>query len=256
MQDLFSVAGKVALVTGGSRGIGLMIARGYVEGGAKVYISSRKADVCDEAAASLSEVGEAISVPADLSTLAGVEGLASAIAEREGALHVLVNNAGATWGEPIDSFSEEGWDKVVDLNLKSPFFMTKELLGLLRAGATAEDPARVINIASIDGIHVSDFESYSYAASKAGVIHLTRALAKRLVSDHINVNAIAPGLFPSKMTAFLFEQFEEAILQSIPQHRAGTAEDMAGTAIFLGSRASNYMTGQTLALDGGITGLS
>lgn len=255
MQDLFSVAGKVALVTGGSRGIGLMIARAYAEGGAKVYISSRKAEVCAEVAAQLSESGEAISLPADLSTLEGVRGLAAELIGREDKLDVLVNNAGAAWGEPIEQFSEQGWDKVFDLNLKSLFFMTKEVLDLLKAAGTAEDPARVINIASIDGIHVPNFESYSYAASKAGVIHLTRALAKRLVSDHINVNAIAPGLFPSQMTAFMFEEFEEAILGSIPQHRAGTPDDMAGTALYLASRASNYMTGQILALDGGITGL-
>ncbi len=255
MQDLFSVAGKVALVTGGSRGIGLMIARGYVEGGAKVYISSRKAEVCDEVAAELSKVGEAISLPADLSTVSGVQGLAAALKEREGRLDILVNNAGAAWGEPIETFSEEGWDKVVDLNLKSLFFMTKEVLDLLQAAGTAESPARVINIASVDGIHVPDFETYSYAASKSGVIHLTRALAKRLVRDHINVNAIAPGLFPSKMTAFMMEQFEDAVLAGIPQHRAGTPEDMAGAAIYLASRASNYVTGQTLAVDGGITGL-
>lgn len=248
---LFDIDGRTALVTGGSRGIGEMIARGFAEAGAKVYIAARDRAAADEVAGDYDDV---VALAADLSTLPGVEALAGEIAERETQLDILVNNAGATWGEPIESFSEVGWDKVVDLNVKALFFLTKSLLPLLATAATPDRPARVINIASIDGIRVPEFESYSYSASKAAVIHLTKVLARRLGQDSVNVNAIAPGLFPSKMTRFIFDHLEDEVLRSIPQGRAGRFEDMAGTAIYLASPASNYMTGQTLVIDGGITG--
>jgi NAD(P)-dependent dehydrogenase (short-subunit alcohol dehydrogenase family) len=251
ISTLFSVQGKVALVTGGSRGIGEMIARGYVAGGARVYISSRKADVCDALAEELSAQGTCISLPADLSTPQGCRELAAAFAEREPELDILVNNAGAAWGEPIEEYSAEGFGKVLDLNVKAVFVLTQALLPQLRAAASAEDPARVIDIGSIDGIQVPLLPTFAYSASKAAVHQLTRHLAKELASDHINVNAIAPGLFPSKMTAFMFEEHEEALLSQIPLGRAGTPEDMAGIALYLGSRASAYTTGAIIPVDGG-----
>ncbi|WP_340646712.1 SDR family oxidoreductase [Phenylobacterium sp.] len=251
MRNLFSVEGKVVLVTGGSRGIGEMIARGYVENGAKVYISSRKAEVCDRVAEELSEFGTCVSLPFDLGGMAGIEGLAAAIAEREEKLHVLVNNAGATWGAPIDEFPESGWDKVVDLNTKSVFFLTQKLLPQLRAAATHDDPARVINIASVNGIEPPGLETYSYSTSKAGCIMLTRHLAKRLAPEHICVNAIAPGPFPSHMMAATLARAGDAIAKGNPRGRIGTPEDIAGVAIFLSSRASAYTTGTTVPCDGG-----
>jgi NAD(P)-dependent dehydrogenase (short-subunit alcohol dehydrogenase family) len=252
ISTLFSVQDKVALVTGGSRGIGEMIARGYVAGGAKVYISSRKAEVCDALAAALSaDGGRCISLPADLSTPEGCRALAAAFAEREPELDILVNNAGAAWGEPIEDYSAEGFGKVLDLNVKAVFVLTQALLPQLRAAASAEDPARVIDIGSIDGIQLPSLPTFAYSASKAAVHQLTRHLAKELASDHINVNAIAPGLFPSKMTAFMFEEHEEALLGQIPLGRAGTPEDMAGIALYLGSRASAYTTGAIIPVDGG-----
>ena len=251
MKNLFSVEGKVVLVTGGSRGIGEMIARGYVENGAKVYISSRKADVCDRVAEELSEYGTCISLPFDLGGMEGIEGLANAIKERESRLDVLVNNAGATWGAPIDDYPEDGWDKTVDLNVKSIFFLTQKLLPLLRAASTAENPGRVINIASVNGIEPPTLETYAYSTSKAGCIMLTRHLAKRLAPEHILVNAIAPGPFPSKMMAATLAQAGDAIAKNNPRGRIGQPEDIAGVAIFLGSRASAYTTGAVVPCDGG-----
>src|SRR5205807_253806 len=210
-EDLFSIAGKTAVVTGGSRGIGLMIARGFVEAGARVYISSRKAEVCDEVAAELSKSGECHSVPADLSTQEGLDHLANEVSSREPALHILVNNAGAAWGAPIPEYPASGFDKVLGLNVKGVFELTKRLLPLLEKAATPDDPARVINIGSVDGIRVPMLENYAYSASKAGVHMLTRHLAHHLVDKHINVNAIAPGPFPSKMTAFMFEAGEDVV---------------------------------------------
>ena len=251
MKNLFSVEGKVVLVTGGSRGIGEMIARGYVENGAKVYISSRKAEVCDRVAEELSEYGTCISLPFDLGGMAGIEGLAAAIKERETRLDVLVNNAGATWGAPIDEYPEDGWDKTVDLNVKSIFFLTQKLLPLLRAAATADEPSRVINIASVNGIAPPTLETYAYSTSKAGCIMLTRHLAKRLAPEHILVNAIAPGPFPSKMMAATLAQAGDAIAKNNPRGRIGQPEDIAGVAIFLSSRASAYTTGAVVPCDGG-----
>lgn len=254
-MGLFDINGKVALITGGSRGIGLMIARGFVDAGAKVYISSRNAEVCEQVATELGGRDHAVAIPADLSSMDEVRRLAGEIKEQTTRLDIVVNNAGATWGEPLETFSEQGWDKVVDLNVKSLFFLTRELAPILASAGTGDDPSRVINIASVDGIHVPDFEAYSYSASKAAVIHLTRSLAKRLVAEHVNVNAIAPGLFPSKMTQFIFENLADEVIGRIPMRRAGEPGDIAGTAIFLSARASNYITGQTIVVDGGFTGL-
>jgi NAD(P)-dependent dehydrogenase (short-subunit alcohol dehydrogenase family) len=253
MKDLFSIEGKVALVTGGSRGIGLMIARGYVEAGAKVYISSRKAEVCDRVAAELSHAGTCISLPADLSTEAGAKQLGAAIAAKEKALHILVNNAGANWGAPLAEFPDSAWDKVLALNVKAIFHLTRHTLPLLEAAARPGDPARVINIGSIDGLQAPVLETYSYSASKAAVHHLTRVLAHRLAANGITVNAIAPGPFESKMMAETLERFRDAIVGSCPLGRIGEPEDMAGAAIYLASRAGAYLTGAVIPVDGGIT---
>ena len=253
MKDLFSVEGKVALVTGGSRGIGLMIARGFVEAGAKVYISARKADACEAAAAELSKNGECIALPADLSTEAEARRLAEAIAAREPALHVLVNNAGANWGAPIAEFPDEAWDKVLALNVKAIFHLTRALLPQLEKAASAADPARVINIGSIDGLQVPDLDTFAYSASKAAVHHLTRVLAKKLAPRRITVNAVAPGPFESKMMAQTLRNFGKLIVESCPLKRIGEPEDMAGVAIYLASRAGAYVTGAVIPVDGGIS---
>ena len=253
-NDLFSIEDKVAVVTGGSRGIGLMIAEAFVKAGAKVYISSRKEDVCDQVARELSGHGSCVSAPADLSTVAGCELLANQVQSAEDALHILVNNAGAAWGEPFDDYPESGFDKVMDLNVKGVFFLTQKLLPLLRKSGSPEDPARVINIGSIDGIRVPLLQNYAYSASKAAVHMLTRHLAHHLVDDHITINAIAPGPFPSKMTKFMFDSLgEEGIAANVPLGRAGRPDDIAGTALFLSSRAGSYLTGAVIPVDGGVS---
>lgn len=253
MDDLFSIRGKAALVTGGSRGIGFMIARGFVEAGARVYISSRKKEVCDRVAAELSHVGTCVSVPVDLSSEAEARRLAAEIGAREPALHILVNNAGATWGAPLAEYPESAWDKVLAINVKAVFHLTQALLPLLEKAARLGDPARVINVGSIDGLRVPMWESYAYSASKAAVHHMTRALAVRLGSQRITVNAIAPGPFESKMMAETLKQLGEAIVAACPLGRIGEPADMAGAAIFLASRAGAYVTGQVLAVDGGLS---
>jgi NAD(P)-dependent dehydrogenase (short-subunit alcohol dehydrogenase family) len=251
MKDLFSLQGRVALVTGGSRGIGRMIATGLLHHGAKVYLSARKAAACDAAAAELSAIGPCVSLPADVSTLEGARRLAAEVEAREPALDVLVNNAGAAWGADFDAFPENGWDKVVDLNLKSPFFLTQALHGALRRAA-ADRPAKVINVASIDGISVNPQETYSYAASKAGLIHLTRRMALRLAQDNIAVSGIAPGAFPSEMNRDARDH-GDAVARRVPMGRIGIPEDMAGVAIYLASRAGDYVVGETIVVDGGVT---
>ena len=243
--------GRHALVTGGSRGIGKMIAAGYVKAGVKTYISSRKQAACDATAAELSALGTCISLPMDVSTVAGAKALAAEIAKREAKLDILVNNAGAAWLEPIDVFPEKGWDKVMDLNVKSPFFLTQALLPLLREAAKTR-VAKVINIASIDGISVNPQETYSYAASKAGLIQLTRRVAVQLAPEGIAVSAIAPGAFASEMNTVARDQ-AEATAKRIPLRRIGTDEDMAGAAIYLASRAGDYVVGSTLIVDGGVS---
>jgi NAD(P)-dependent dehydrogenase (short-subunit alcohol dehydrogenase family) len=251
VTDLFSVAGKTVLVTGGSRGIGRMIAGGFVGAGATVYVSSRNADAGDEVAAELSETGICVSVPADLSTESGCRTLAEEMTRRADRLDVLVNNAGNTWGAPLEEFGDAAWDRVLSLNVKGVFHTTKFLLPLLRAAAAEDDPARVINIGSIDGIHVPVLETYSYSASKAAVHQLTRHLAKKL-APQVTVNAIAPGPFPSKMMAATLDAFGEQIAAAAPMKRIGRPDDMAGAAIYLASRAGAYLTGVILPVDGGI----
>jgi NAD(P)-dependent dehydrogenase (short-subunit alcohol dehydrogenase family) len=253
-EDLFSLKGRVALVTGGSRGIGKMIAAGFLSAGAaRVYITARKAGPCEETAKELTAEygGECIALPIDISALAGIEMLASEISKREPKLDILVNNAGTAWGAEFDEFPDSGWDKVMNLNVKSPFFLTKALAGPLRAAASAQQPAKVINIASIDGLHVNPLETYSYQASKAGLIHLTRRMAARLIKDHIVVSCIAPGAFASDMNRAARDHADE-LSKRVPAGRIGAPEDMAGTAIYLASRAGDYVVGTTLAVDGGV----
>ena len=249
--QLFSRKGRTALITGGSRGIGRMIAEGYLAQGARVYISARKAAACDQTAKELSAFGTCVSLPADVSTLAGAQALVDAYAKHESSLDILVNNAGAAWGAPYDEFPESGWDKVVDLNLKAPFFLTQALTPMLKKAAT-DHLAKVINIASIDGISVNPQETYSYAASKAGLIQLTRRMALRLAQDRIVVSAIAPGAFASDMNKDARDHGDE-VKERIPAGRIGTPEDMAGAAIYLASRAGDYVMGSTLVVDGGVT---
>jgi NAD(P)-dependent dehydrogenase (short-subunit alcohol dehydrogenase family) len=253
--DLFSIAGKTAVVTGGSQGIGKMIARGFVEAGAKVVISSRTAPVCDEVAGKLSElsdVGECVAIPADLSTEDGCRQLADAVAERESSLDILVNNAGAMWVAQLEEFDDAAWDRALAINLKAVFHLTKFLTPLLQAAGTADDPARVINIGSVDGISVPLFETYSYSASKAAVHHLTRTLARRLAPE-ITVNAIAPGPFKSKMMGFVLQVWGDEIADAAALKRIGRPDDIAGAAIFLASRAGAYMTGAVVPVDGGLS---
>ncbi|MBN9532250.1 MAG: SDR family oxidoreductase [Alphaproteobacteria bacterium] len=252
VSQLFDISGKTALVTGGSRGIGLMIARGFVQNGAKVYISSRKAEACERAAAELSKYGTCIPLAHDLGSMAEVKALAEDIKAREKKLDILVNNAGAAWAEPFETFSEEGWDKLMNVNLKAIFFLSQALLPELKAAGTADDPARIVNIGSIDGILQPQLESYAYSASKAAVHHLTHHLAKHLARDRINVNAIAPGPFETKMLAPVLATARKAIESSVPRGRIGEDDDMIGAAIFFCSRASSFITGQVLAVDGGI----
>lgn len=252
-NSLFRLDGRVALVTGGSRGIGRMIATGFVGMGARVYVSSRKANACEATAAELGE--NAVPLPADVSTVEGCRALAAAIAEREGGLDILVNNAGAAWGEAFDTFPESGWDKVMDLNVKSPFFLTQALHGALKASGAGGRPAKVINITSIDGQRCNPWETYSYQASKAALIHLTRRMAARLIRDNIAVTSLAPGAFASDMNKAARDH-GDSVAKAIPAGRIGEAEDMAAAAIYLASRAGDYVVGETLTVDGGLVNAS
>lgn len=265
MPNWFSIKDKVALVTGGSRGIGEMIAAGFIQYGAKVYISSRKADVCDATAKRLSEAygGTCVSIPADLSGIDGIDNLVAQLSERENSLDILVNNAGSTWGAPIDEFPEIGWDKVMDTNVKGIFFLTQKCLPLLRESASPENPARVINIGSVDGIKTPRFDNFSYGPSKAAVHHLTRQMAAHLVRENIIMNAIAPGPFPSWMLSAgvggggdVENTDWEAVGRGNPRGRVGTMEDIAGLAIFLSSRAGAFTVGETITCDGGSVAVS
>lgn len=252
-QQLFSIAGKTALVTGGTRGIGEMIVRAYVAAGATVYVSSRKAQACDALAAELSEQGTCHALPADLSTPEGCADLVAGLQQREDALDVLVNNAGATWGAPLAEYPVEGFDKVMNLNVRAPFLVTQGLVPRLAAAGTPEDPARVINIGSIAGLRTPNNDAYAYGASKAAVHHLTRHLASALAEQHINVNAIAPGLFPSRMTAHLLDDEEDraALGATILRGRVGEPEDVGAMAIHLAARAGAWITGAVMSVDGG-----
>ena len=256
MSDLFDVSGKTALVTGGSRGIGMMIARGLVQAGARVIVSSRKSADVEAAAEELSAFGDCHAIPADISTQEGAQALAAATRERFPSLDILVNNAGAAWGAPLEEFPALGWQKVIATNVEGVFHLTVALLGELRAAASVEDPARVINIGSINGLQPPAVENYSYSASKAAVHMLTRHLAKRLASEHITVNAIAPGPFETKMMAFLLDTPEKRteVARIVPLGRIGRPDDAAGLTVFLASRAGSYLTGAVIPLDGGITG--
>lgn len=253
MHEWFSIAGKVALVTGGTSGIGLMIAGGLVKAGAKVYVCSRKADACAETVKSLSAFGQCDAIPADLSSEEGVLALVEQLSHREKQLHILVNNAGATWGAPIESFPEDAWDRVMNLNVKGPFMLTRALLPLLQAAGSARDPARVINITSVAGTLTGSMQAYPYGPSKAALNHLTRILANELAERHITVNAIAPGVFPSKMTRHIMKHDGIAKQQAaqVPLGRLGEPQDMEGLAVFLASPAAAYITGNVISLDGG-----
>ena len=249
IASLFRLDGRVALVTGGSRSIGKWIAEGFIAQGAKVYITARKAEECFKTAEELGP--NCTALPQDVSTVAGCRALAAQLAEHEQKLDILVNNAGTAWGEPFDQFPEKGWDKVMDLNLKSPFFLTQALHGMLKAGAASGHPAKVINITSIDGQRLNPWETYSYHASKSGLIYLTKRMAARLIEDNVIVTSIAPGAFPSQMNRAARDHGDE-VARAIPSKRIGVPEDMAAAAIYLASRAGDYVVGETLTVDGGL----
>lgn len=252
IENLFAVKGKVALITGGSRGIGKMIARAYVENGMRVYISSRKKEACDATADELGEYGFCASVPADVTSAEGRDALVSEIEQKEESLDVLVNNAGASWGASFESYPEKGYDKVVDVNLKAPFFLTQQFLPLLTKNATTQNPSRVINVGSIDGLRVPGTANFAYGPSKAAIHHLTRNLAVVLGKKGVTVNAVAPGPFESKMTEELLKHFEDHINKACPLGRIGSPEDMAGVALYLASAAAAYVNGVVIPVDGGI----
>ena len=251
INEMFSVAGKTAIVTGGSRGIGKMIAEGFVENGVKTYITARKTEACEATAAELSVNGVCIALPADISTTSGRNLFVKAIKQREKKIDILVNNAGAAWGASFEDYPDDGYDKVMDINVRAVFMLTRDLLPLLTKDASTENPSRVINIGSIDGLRISSTENFAYGASKAAVHFLTRNLAVSLARKGLTFNAIAPGPFESKMMAHTLAQFQDRIEKENPMGRIGSPRDMAGLALFLASPAATYMTGQVIALDGG-----
>jgi NAD(P)-dependent dehydrogenase (short-subunit alcohol dehydrogenase family) len=255
LSALFDISGKTALVTGGARGVGLFIARGFVRAGVKVYVSSRSAETCDATAAELSKEGVCVSLPGDVSTVAGIEALTAELTKRESKLDILVNNAGATASAPLETYPEDAWDGVYDLNTKSPFFVTQQMLPLLRAAATAEDPARVINIGAVAGTRIYPGENYPYTVSKGAVNHLSRVLAMRLAGDHITVNTIAPGPVAAGMLARAADdlEFRKQLARGAPLGRVAFEDDVTGSANFLVSKAASYVTGQVIPLDGGAT---
>ena len=250
LNSLFSLEGKIALISGGSRGIGKMFVEGFVAAGCeRVYITARKAQVVEETAAEFGD--KVIGLPGDISRMEGIEELAAEIARRESRLDILINNAGVAWGNTFEEFPEKGWDKVMDLNVKTPFFLTQKLHGLLKAAASPGRPAKVINVSSIDGLRPNPWDTYSYQASKAALVHLTKRMAARLIKDNIVVSGIAPGAFPSEMNQAAAKN-PEGSAKGIPARRVGVAEDMAGGAIYLASRAGDYVVGTTIPIDGGI----
>ncbi|MDP3677074.1 MAG: SDR family NAD(P)-dependent oxidoreductase [Novosphingobium sp.] len=250
LNSLFSLEGKIALITGGSRGIGKMFVEGFVAAGCeRVYITARKAQVVEETAAEFGD--KVVGLPGDISRMEGIEELAAEIARRESRLDILINNAGVAWGNTFEEFPEKGWNKVMDLNVKTPFFLTQKLHGLLKAAASPGHPAKVINVSSIDGLRPNPWDTYSYQASKAALIHLTKRMAARLIKDNIVVSGIAPGAFPSEMNQAAAKN-PEGSARGIPARRIGVAEDMAGGAIYLASRAGDYVVGTTIPIDGGI----
>lgn len=253
IEQLFSMQDKVCVVTGGSRGLGYFIARGFLAAGARrVYITARKADACESAARELCSHGECIALPGDISQMSEISRLADTLAEREKSIDVLVNNAGVGWLAPLEEFPEKGWDKVMDLNVKTPFFLTQSLLPLLKQGATPEENAVIINIGSIAGI-CGETDTFSYAPSKAAIHQMTRNLAASLADDHIRVNAIAPGRFFTAMTEYASQDKAqyEAEIKYIPLHRWGEDADITGLAIMLASPAGAFITGQIIPVDGG-----
>lgn len=255
VNSLFGLDGKKAVVTGGSRGIGAMIAEGLLDAGCEVIISARKADQVAAAVERLSGKGSITGICADLSTDSGIEHLSSAVAERTDALHLLFNNAGASWGEPLETFPTGGWDKVMNVNVRGVFFLTQRLLPLLRAAATPQSPARVVNTGSINGLTPPEWDTFSYSSSKAAVHMLTRHLAKHLAADHITVNAIAPGPFDSQMMAFALDdpQTRSSLAADVPLGRIGEPDDMAGVALYLASAAGSYVTGAVIPVSGGLS---
>jgi NAD(P)-dependent dehydrogenase (short-subunit alcohol dehydrogenase family) len=258
MNELFSVKDKVALVTGGAQGMGYMIAEGLVRAGAKVYITSRKADICNASAAELAKLGDCVALPADLDSPEAVVDLADRFKAKEQQLDILINNAGRTWGAPLESFPDKAWAPVMAVNVQGPFTLVRELLAALKqsGSVSSDNPARVINIGSLAGKMVEPLSAYSYASSKAAIHHLSKVLAADLAPHNITVNAIVPGYFPTKMTAHIRSEADaqQALIDRVPLARMGTAEDMVGMCIFLSSRAGAYVTGCEMVVDGGMYG--
>jgi len=248
LNHLFDVKNKVVLVTGGSRGIGKMICEGFVRNGCKVYLTSRNAKSCQETSESLQKLGHCVSIPFDISKEEEIDKLLETFKQHENRLDILVNNAGANWAAPIDHFPPDGWDKVMDLNVKSVFFVSQKFLPLLRQSGSSENPSRIINIGSVDGIRIPKLDTIAYSTSKAALHQLTRVFAAKVAKDHVTVNAIAAGYFPTKMTKdVITDEVKDSILLS----RFGTPEDIVGTCLYLSSRAGSWVTGSILVLDGG-----